>query len=110
MNEQPPRAECGIQDYTQSTSSPYSTTNAVGLDPNPIQVGIDSGPSATESPGAVPNDQSGGFPSYSPNTSQVASLVFGRLIDGVELAKEIHVLRSVLPILVPIPYVTLTFR
>lgn len=103
MNEQPPRAECGIQDDTESTSSPYSTTNAVGLNPDPIQVVVDSGPSATESPSAVPNDQSVGFPSYSPNILQVASPIFGRLVDGVELLKEIHVLRSVPPILVLIP-------
>ena len=95
MNERPPRAECGTQD-AQYTLSPYSTTNAVGFDSDPIQVG-DSGDSATAPPSVVPITLSDRVRLLSHDISRMKnSSISARLGVGIELVKEIYVLHSVL--------------
>ena len=95
MNEQPLGVECGTQD-AQVASSPYPTTNAVGLDPDPIQV-ADSGDSATGSSSTVPIELNDRGRILSHHISQTTgSSIYGHLLAGVELVKEIHLLHSVL--------------
>jgi len=98
MNEQrlQPRPECGTQHDTDCTSSPYSTINSMG--PNPGS--IDDGERTTTFSNTIPidwSDDSSGRPSCTPNTAQkTGNPIFNRLIDGIDLLKDIHALHSVM--------------
>jgi hypothetical protein len=95
MNERPPRAEFGTQDA--QFASPSYSTNAVCLDPDPTQVGECENSATASSSGAVPIDLNdrGGLLSH--HISQIKdNFISDRLLSGIELVKEIHVLHSVL--------------